>query len=244
MAEQLALDELLGNRAAVDGNEGALGPRGEVVQGARDQLLACSALAGDQHRRPGRRDLLQKAQHLLHRGRLGDDATGASRRLDLPPQAAVLGPKALAFLGLAQYEKHFVGTKRLPQVVVRPCLHRLERQVVRPVRAHHDHRGVRRLFLHGANELQPVDARHPHVGDERVVVAGRQLAHRFVAVLHRADEIAVLGQEHRQDVPDRLLVVGDENRAQRHAINSSTALRGPKGTAGGSGGRRCIRRAM
>src|SRR5207253_1898183 len=83
--------------------------------------------------------------------------------------------KARAFLGLAQYEKHFVGTKRLPQVVVRPCLHRLERQVVRPVRAHHDHRGVRRLFLHGADELQPVDARHPHVGDERVVVAGRQL---------------------------------------------------------------------
>ena len=50
-AEQLALDELFGDRGAVHLDERALGALAGVVQRARHQLLAGAALAADQHAR-------------------------------------------------------------------------------------------------------------------------------------------------------------------------------------------------
>ncbi len=61
VAEELALEQRLGNRAAVDRHEGRVVSRAFGVHRARDQLLAGSALAGDQHvarRARGQGDLL------------------------------------------------------------------------------------------------------------------------------------------------------------------------------------------
>ena len=57
MAEQLALDQVLGQCPAVDRHEGHLGPQALVVDRAGDQFLARAGLAEDQHGRVGRRDL-------------------------------------------------------------------------------------------------------------------------------------------------------------------------------------------
>ena len=56
VAEELALEELLGHRGAVDGDEGSLRARAARVERPRDELLAGPALAGDEHRRVGARD--------------------------------------------------------------------------------------------------------------------------------------------------------------------------------------------
>ena len=62
VAEQLALDQVLGNRAAVDGDEALVAARAAGVDGARDDLLAGAALAGDQHGRVGVRDAVDQAR--------------------------------------------------------------------------------------------------------------------------------------------------------------------------------------
>ena len=49
VAEQLALEQRLGERRAVQLHERALGARAALVDGGRDQLLAGARLAGDQH---------------------------------------------------------------------------------------------------------------------------------------------------------------------------------------------------
>ena len=49
------------------------------VHRARHQLLAGAALAEDQHRGIGRRDLLDHAAHLEHRVVGGDEALRAAR---------------------------------------------------------------------------------------------------------------------------------------------------------------------
>ena len=64
VAEQLGLEHLARQGAAVDRHEGPLGARRALVDGARHQLLAGAALAEDQHRRVGRRHPLHDAQHL------------------------------------------------------------------------------------------------------------------------------------------------------------------------------------
>ena len=74
VAEELALEQLLGNGRAVDGLEARLGAAAQVVHGPCEQFLAGAALAEDQHRRVGRRHLLDHATHLLHRLVAGDEA--------------------------------------------------------------------------------------------------------------------------------------------------------------------------
>jgi hypothetical protein len=65
VAEQLALEQRLGDRAAVDRHEGPGGARAEPVDGVGGQLLAGAALAEDQHRRVHRRDLADRREDLL-----------------------------------------------------------------------------------------------------------------------------------------------------------------------------------
>ncbi len=74
VAEQLALDEVLGDRPAVEDDQRAPRPRGAGMQGPADQLLARSRLAGHQHAQLGGREPLQQAQDLAHRGALAVEA--------------------------------------------------------------------------------------------------------------------------------------------------------------------------
>src|SRR5690606_41250229 len=56
MAKQLRLNQLLGNGAAVDRDEGPGSPQGLTGQGLGDQLLAGPAFTANQYRCIGRRD--------------------------------------------------------------------------------------------------------------------------------------------------------------------------------------------
>src|SRR5207245_9389745 len=68
VAEQVGLDESLGDRRRVDGDEGPLAPRALMVDGPGDELLAGTALAGAQHGRRQARDLRDQAVEPLDRG--------------------------------------------------------------------------------------------------------------------------------------------------------------------------------
>ena len=59
-------DEIVGDRAAVDRDEGLRAPLAGAVDGARDQFLADAGLAFDQHRDGRGGGLLGGAQHGLH----------------------------------------------------------------------------------------------------------------------------------------------------------------------------------
>ena len=67
VTEQLGLQEVLGNRRAVDRDEGAPCPPALPVQITGDHLLARAAFAGDQDTCFGRRDLPGDAEQLVHR---------------------------------------------------------------------------------------------------------------------------------------------------------------------------------
>jgi hypothetical protein len=56
VTEQLTLEQALGEGAAVDRHEWAIGARAGGMDRSRDQLLARPGLALDEHRAPGRGD--------------------------------------------------------------------------------------------------------------------------------------------------------------------------------------------
>ncbi|EDM79044.1 hypothetical protein PPSIR1_10590 [Plesiocystis pacifica SIR-1] len=73
VAEELGLDQVLGDGPAVDRHEGALGPGRAVVDLVGDELLAGARLAGDQHGDVGAGDLVDPLVDLDHLGARADD---------------------------------------------------------------------------------------------------------------------------------------------------------------------------
>src|SRR4029450_2340134 len=70
--ENLALEQRLRNRRAVDRHEWKGCPRAELVDGLSNELLARSGVAGDEHRGAGRRRLLDVLVNLPHSGAVPD----------------------------------------------------------------------------------------------------------------------------------------------------------------------------
>ena len=90
MAEQLALEEPLGDRGAVEAHVGAGAAGAEVVDRLRDELLAGAALAAQQHGGAALRDDLGGAEDLLHALGAADDVRQAHALADLLAQQLVL----------------------------------------------------------------------------------------------------------------------------------------------------------
>ncbi len=74
VAKQLAFQETVGSRAAVDDDEGSVSARTVPVNRVGDNFFARAALAGDQHGNVGYGDALNEAKDLAHLRRLPDDA--------------------------------------------------------------------------------------------------------------------------------------------------------------------------
>src|SRR5205814_9939602 len=72
MAEELGLDQLLGDRRAIHLDESLAAAQAVAMDRTRDQLLADAALAVNEHRRIGRRGARDRRRHLLERGALAD----------------------------------------------------------------------------------------------------------------------------------------------------------------------------
>src|SRR6202030_1844504 len=90
VAEELALEERLGDRAAVDAHEGATAPRARRVDGFGDHLLADAGLADHEHVEAGDGDALRELED-LDRGTIhGDDALAWLQRLVVDAGARLL----------------------------------------------------------------------------------------------------------------------------------------------------------
>src|SRR5437867_298051 len=72
-AEELALEDALGEASRVHGGQGARGAQGDRVEGASHRPLAGPVLARDEHVGVGGADARDELEHRLHRGGLRDE---------------------------------------------------------------------------------------------------------------------------------------------------------------------------
>src|SRR5439155_1256823 len=122
VAEELALEELLGKRYAIDGDERPCGPRAPRMNRARQHFLAGAALAEQQHRTLALRGPARLIDELAQCGTRPDQrfATG-HRRAESPIFLAEL----VALECLLYRELDEAGLERLRQKVKRSTPHRL-----------------------------------------------------------------------------------------------------------------------
>ena len=90
VAEELALEELVRNRSAVDLHQRAVAARAARVDHVRHELLADAGFAFDEHARRRLRDGLEPHEHLLQRRALADDAAVVHRDLNFLAQIVAL----------------------------------------------------------------------------------------------------------------------------------------------------------
>ena len=95
MAEELALEQRLGKRGAVDRDERSLCTLTRAVDAARHELLAGAGLALDEHADGGCGGALHQAEHVGHGGRASDHVGEPIATRDVPPQRADLGTQLL-----------------------------------------------------------------------------------------------------------------------------------------------------
>jgi hypothetical protein len=215
VAEQLALEQVLGQGRARDGHERlarAFAPR---VQRAREHVLARSALAEQQHRDVGLGGAPRRVERVLHRlGRRLEQR----RVAECAAQRAVVAAQPRDLERALHEQAHLVERERLHEVVERALAHRLDRARDRRVGRHqHDHRvGPPPAQL--AQQREAVHPRHAHVAEHEV--------ERFRSASRSASR-AVLGDHHPVAEPreirlemaaDVLLVVDDEHA--RHDAGS------------------------
>ena len=211
MPVQFALQQLLGDRAAVELDEHLRGTRAVIVQVARHQLLARTGLAMDEHRAGGRLGgAVEPRQHVLEPAGLADDLDLALR---LRAQMHVLGLELRGLDGVLDDDAEMIEVRRLHHEVVRAAVDRLDRVLDRAVpREHHDRQ--QRVGL--AQVLQDLEA---------VVLTQLEVEHDDIDIMlaHRLERLARVGRlEGREPLAARpladaetqgALVIDDEQRA-------------------------------
>src|SRR5262249_42250567 len=100
--EELALEQVLRDRTAVDRHERQVLAVRSLMDRTRDELFADAALAVDEDRGLEVGDLRDRAEDVRHRRALREDRFELRLFLDLLLERAVLAAERLALLGLAQ----------------------------------------------------------------------------------------------------------------------------------------------
>ncbi len=200
VAEELALENVRRDRAAVDRQEALVAPRAREMQRVGDQLLAGAALADDEHRRLGRRHQAHLLEEHLHLRRAADDALEPETLVELLVELDDLLLE-LALLELREDAlAELVEVDRLGQVVVGADPHRLDGGLDRAEAGDQDDREVEPALADLVQEAEAVEPRHAQVADRELRGVGllQQLERPAGVVEGAHDESGALdGQGHR-----------------------------------------------
>ena len=227
--EQLRLEQLLGDRAAVDGDEHALGAAAAPVQGARDHLLARAALARDQDGAVGVRHALDHVEHAAQRRARADQVLVVVAPVELALEQAVLGLEAAVLDGLRREPAQHVvvgGLDRLLEEPVGAGPQRLERGLRAAVAGDHDAGQVGLHLADLAHQLEPADARHLDVAEHEIDRLVRDELHGLARVARRRDLMARAREDPLHRFAVQLVVIDHEHMrlAQRPVSPRTSAV--------------------
>ena len=192
--EQLAFQQVLRDRRAVEGHERLGGGRAKVVNRTGDHLLARSAFSLQQHRDVAVRHLSRQLHHLLHFFPRADNLREPSFLFAQPClEGFHLFLEANGMEGVADCEPQVVEAGRLGDKIVGPFPEGDDGVFQRAVGGHHDDAGHLARAVDGPQGVQPGDPRQMQVQHDQV--------HRRLLFEHLQRFVAGLGDEHRTAGP-------------------------------------------
>ena len=216
VAEQLRLDQLLGNRRAVHLHEPLAAAQAVAVDRPRDQLLADAALALDQHGRVGRRRAADRGHHLLAARRCRRPSDGGLR----PPSSAIGSRRAAAPCSSALLivtSTRSVLSNGFSRKSSAPRLDRLDGGAGRAVAGDHRPPAASRSSRAAASSTSrpsmPGILMSSSTRSGAVALGQRQ---PFLAGRGADELVALVLERHPQRIADRRLVVDDQDAGFGH----------------------------
>ncbi len=211
VAEQLRLDQVLGDGRTVDLDERGLGTLAVVVDRVGDELLAGPVFAFDEDVRVAAGDVLDELEQILHPLALADDVRELELVLELLFQLQVLGLQVLPLNRLPEQGQDPVGFDRLLEEVGGARLDRIHRLRNRAVAGDDDHFDVGLQLLEPLEQVESVHVRQHHIGDYRIRSPGLE-----DLVAPRTNEgrphlVALMLEQDLQPLGHRRLVVNHEH---------------------------------
>ncbi len=212
VAKQFTLDQIVGNRCAVDGDERLGGPMTVFPDRASNEFLAGATLAGDHDRHVAGGDLADHLEDFLHHAGAAHDALAVVLDVDGGLVGADGTEIGVDLQGVFRESQDLGRIERLDDVVERPVFHRLDCSLSRAEGGHQNHELLR---IGGANVLQRLQSAHAaHAQIEKDEVRRRTFfdhGHALFAARCLQQLIAARGKHAGQRVPDLGVVVDDED---------------------------------
>ena len=211
VAEDLALEQGVGNRRAVEGDERRGSARAQLVNGLRHQFLAGAGFAQQQHRGRRRRRLFQHVIEGAHRGAVPDDAAEPPALVQLAPQRLVLALLPVDLRQPLEQPLQLMRIERLGQVVFGAGLDGLHGGVHGALGRQQDYLDVLDVALERVEQVEPAHSRHHQVrDDDRGPEVGHPLQ-RLGAVARGLGGEPPRPHQFGQPAPRGRVIVHDEN---------------------------------
>ena len=209
VAEQLALDQLFGDRRAIHLDERSAAPTAERMHAAGNKLLAGSVLTVDEHATVGRSGHGHLLAQLGHHVALPDHRQPA---IDVLAQRAVLRLEPSLADRVADDENGFFERQRLLDEVEGAQLDGSNGGLDVSVSRNHDDRRIHSPFVETRQRGQPVHAGKPDVEDDDVVWRARDAIEARFTGVDGIDRVAFVAQNAAERATDARFVVDDEDR--------------------------------
>src|SRR5581483_6198547 len=209
-----ALDEIVGDGAAIDGDEGPRAPVAGALDSARDQLLADAGFAFDENRDLRGGGALAEADDPLHGSAFGDDVAEGERTARHPLHP---GELALQRPELERVLDRYLKTlhrDRFDDEIDRPGAHRADHSLDAAMGGLHDHRYRAVELAQARQHCHAVDIGHDQVEDdegESVAVRSGQPGERLLAPGEGDSRIAEALDSGREQPPLNRVVVDNED---------------------------------
>ena len=211
MPEEFRLQQLLGERRAVDGDERHFGSRALQMDGARHDLLARAAFPFDQHRHFAARHLFGEPGHSSHGFGVADERARIGALLQPESQLVVLCHHGLELEGLKHQCPQPLHVQRLGQIIIGTLLHRLDRAFDRAVSGHQDEHGIAAFSPGFLEQLQAAHLGHLHVHDQEVIEPFADELERARSVVGRVHQVTLALERLLNARTKSALVVHDQD---------------------------------
>src|SRR6266700_1868496 len=223
--KQFAFQERFGERATVHGNERFLGARAVQVDGLGDEFFPRTAFSGDHHGAVCRADHFDHLEELLHLLALPDEISHSMYFAELAPQVRVFFAQAAIFQRAVDNELQFFDKiLGLEDVIERTHFERLDCGLGGRKGGEQDEMAA---VIRGSELAKEIDARHIGHFDVRYYQIDVRSLHQrqtFFGIGCTGDLKSFLLQEDFKQLPDRSLVVDDENLGAFRHYRSMTKV--------------------
>ena len=227
VAEQGGFDQVFGNGAAVDGDEGLALAVARALDGARQNFLADAGLALDEDRDVGLGGAFGEPDDARHVAALGGEVAKAQRPRRTPAHAPHFAFEGVDAERVLDRYLQALGADGLDDEVEGPRAHRRDDRLDRAMGSLHDDGRLDAALAHLGDQSETVELRHDEVDHREVdaLALGRPEQRQRLVPAFGQNRLVAEPPHHRLQKPPLNGIVVDDEDGAGHVVPALALFR-------------------